>query len=33
MEQDLYDFCNNYVQGFIDDYGVIWFNGKKFFLG
>ena len=33
MEQDLYDFCNNYVQGFIDDYGVIYFNGKKFFLG
>lgn len=33
MEQDLYDFCNNYVKGFIDDYGVIWFNGKKFFLG
>lgn len=33
MEQDLYDFCNNYVQGFIDDFGVIYFNGKKFFLG
>ena len=33
MDQDLYDFCNNYVQGFIDDFGVIYFNGKKFFLG
>lgn len=33
MDQDLYDFCNNYVQGFIDDYGIILFNGKKFFLG
>ena len=33
MEQDLYDFCNNYVRGFIDDFGVIYFNNKKFFLG
>ena len=33
MDQDLYDFCNNYVQGFIDDFGIIYFNGKKFFLG
>lgn len=33
MDQDLYDFCQNYIQGFIDDNGIIYFNGKQFFLG
>lgn len=33
MEQDLYDFCMLYTPGFIDDNGIIWFNGNKYFLG
>ena len=33
MEQDLYDFCMDNMQGFINDKGIIHFNGKMFFLG